>query len=315
MKPNADVPAEPLSDETWQRVEHGLFAKLGLQPTPPPAPRKATPVWKWTVMGIAASLPLVAIVVLLLRSESPNAAVDSQRIRTSDAARELQVGGVSVRLDPRSELVSVSTGEHGSAVVLERGAARFTVPPRGERETFEVLAGDARMEVVGTQFRVVRADASARLEVYEGSVRVTQAERSVLIHAGKQWPDAAPPVEPLAKEDVPAGAAPANGSATSTAPSAQDERQRKRYEQAAASERTAPRQALKEYEALAKQSGPWASNALYALGRLEVDQKDYKRATRHLESYLERYPQGSNAADARSLLERIAAERGRGRKP
>ena len=311
MKPDADIPVEPLSDETWQRVEQGLFAKLELKPAPPAQPKRVTPRWKWTVMGLAACLPLVAIVVLLVRSESPDAAVDSQRIRTAGDARELQLGDVSVHLDPNSELVSVSSGEHGAAVVLERGAARFSVPPRGEREAFEVLAGDARVEVVGTQFRVARTGDSARVEVSEGTVRVTQGERSELVSAGKQWSASAPPAAPPAKEVEPA-AEPAGASSEESAPAqARDDKQRKRFEQAAARERTAPRQALQQYEAMAKQSGPWASNALYALGRLEVELKDYAKAGKHLESYLERYPSGPNAADARSLLERIATERNR----
>jgi ferric-dicitrate binding protein FerR (iron transport regulator) len=79
---------------------------------------------------------------------------------------------------------------------------------------------------------------------------------------------------------------------------------KERYERAAALEASDPRASLAIYHALARAGGPWAANALFAQGRLELELGHHDRARRLLESYLTRYPRGANAEDARQLLGR-----------
>jgi outer membrane protein assembly factor BamD (BamD/ComL family) len=77
------------------------------------------------------------------------------------------------------------------------------------------------------------------------------------------------------------------------------------FEQAALLERSDPAQASKLYGSLESQGDSWAQNALYAQGRLEATRGNRAEARRLLERYLERFPNGSNAEDARAVLARL----------
>jgi hypothetical protein len=175
--------------------------------------------------------------------------------------------------------------------VLERGAARFSVPPRERRPAFVVQAGDVRVEVVGTRFRVERVQGSANVQAYEGVVRVTAGGRSTLLRHGDRWPlpSAAPPMPEPVPEPVP-----------DRSPAAS-----KRFEQAALLEASDPELALRLYRDLSAEGGRWGENALYAMGRLEMERGRRAAASRILRSYLARHPQGANASDARALLKRL----------
>jgi TolA-binding protein len=106
-------------------------------------------------------------------------------------------------------------------------------------------------------------------------------------HGGSARAQAAPP-----QASPPAAAPPPSG------PSRQE-----RYEAAARLEGRDPERALAGYRQLAAEGGPWAANALYAEARLELELGRTARARRLLRRYLDRFPDGLNAEDARSLLE------------
>ena len=82
--------------------------------------------------------------------------------------------------------------------------------------------------------------------------------------------------------------------------------ERARYEHAAAIEPTDARAALAEYREVAHGKGPGAALALYASGRLAADLGDADTAAKALRGYLARFPDGANAADARSLLDSLS---------
>jgi TolA-binding protein len=77
------------------------------------------------------------------------------------------------------------------------------------------------------------------------------------------------------------------------------------FEEAAALERGDPGRAARLYRTLESGSDSWAQNALYAHGRLEASRGNRAEARRLLERCLVRFPHGSNAEDARSVLERL----------
>jgi FecR protein len=108
---------------------------------------------------------------------------------------------------------------------------------------------------------------------------------------------AAPPAPPAAAPPPPS-APPAP-----PPPSAQE-----LYESANRMESSNPDAALATYRKLAAGSGPWAANALYAAGRLQADRGRRADATRILEAYLARFPNGANARDARDLLARYKTQ-------
>jgi TolA-binding protein len=216
-----------------------------------------------------------------------------------------------VRLEPSSAIVVVENAARHSLVVLERGAARFSLPHRSGRPAFVVQAGDARVEVVGTRFRVARVGGSAEVETYEGTVRLIAHGETRLLGRGQRWSGAAKPVaaetlpaQPPAAANAgePAGAAAARPAAESVL--GRPDLQR-RFEQAARREKREPQQALRIYRSLAKEQRPWAQNALYASARLQVELGERARARAALQRYLQLYPDGANAADARALLGRL----------
>ncbi|HEX7843642.1 MAG TPA: hypothetical protein VF469_39485, partial [Kofleriaceae bacterium] len=65
-----------------------------------------------------------------------------------------------------------------------------------------------------------------------------------------------------------------------------------------------PDAALAGYLTLARGTSRWADPALFAAARLAVDRHD-RRAETLLGIYLQRFPGGANAADARKLLARL----------
>jgi hypothetical protein len=73
------------------------------------------------------------------------------------------------------------------------------------------------------------------------------------------------------------------------------------YDRLAALEARSPGAALTGYLALARGTSRWADPALFAAARLAVDRHDTRAATL-LGIYLQRFPGGANAADARQLL-------------
>lgn len=82
--------------------------------------------------------------------------------------------------DEGADLVEVAAGSDILEVELRRGGALFSVV-RDESRTFRVSAGRARIEVLGTTFRVQRHATSERVNVsvVEGRVRVLWDDQTV----------------------------------------------------------------------------------------------------------------------------------------
>jgi len=80
---------------------------------------------------------------------------------------------------------------------------------------------------------------------------------------------------------------------------------RARFESAAALEVRDPPAAARIYRELASGSGPWAANALFAEARLSAERGQREAARALLSAYLDRFPGGPNADDARALLVRL----------
>ena len=76
------------------------------------------------------------------------------------------------------------------------------------------------------------------------------------------------------------------------------------FELAAQLEIRDPEAALRIYEELAAGEDAWAASALFAAARLESERGQSQRARPLCETYLQRFPRGPNADDARTLLAR-----------
>lgn len=331
-------PIEPLSDAAWSRVERGVWARLDVEAgarSTPPSPRR----W-WLVAAPLAAAAAIAVIVLATRSRPIQVADETSRVVTGTAPSRVMFGDSHIELEAATALVMTHEDEHPT-VLLERGAARFTVAPRLRRPAFVVRAGDATVRVVGTQFRVGRSEERIAVDVDRGVVDVLFRGSVVPVRAGQHWssdapshvvavttseePAAAPKPEVTAPEVAsptrrhapkparPAASAPRAepklGSAHADDDDATDgDPERAEYDRLAALEPRSPEAAMAGYLTLARGTSHWAALALYAAARLANDRHDQHRAETLLGIYLQRFPGGANAADARKLLDRLKSD-------
>jgi hypothetical protein len=338
-------PVEPLPDLTWARLERQLWATLDAPVVvAPPSPR-ARWRWPVAAAVSVAAAAAVALAWpsrpgdgAELTSRAPTTM--PSRVATAAAETELSVGDASIRLAPFSALY-LHGGDRGVGMILDRGQASFEVAPRMGRPPFVVDAGAVRVTVVGTGFTVTRLGDGAIVDVRHGVVEVLADGRRALVRAGESWdaegvhptvtaataaaalptaPTAGPPTAgpatagppaagpaPLTEAPAPAIAAapPTPRAPRHVEPPAPAVDGKAAYAAAAALEASDPAAALAAYQALAARRGPWAANGLYAAARLAFERGDHGRARTLAQRYLRAYPQGSNAADARTLLERL----------
>jgi hypothetical protein len=342
-------PVEPMTEAAWARVERGLWSRLdagGPMKAPPRPPRR----W-WMIAVPLAAAAAAALVVLVLRPGVDP--VDGRsRVETIASGSSVSFGESYIEIDAYSALEL----EHDSGrptVMIERGAAWFTVAPRQGRSEFVVRAGEALVRVVGTRFRVARGGAQIAVEVDRGLVAVQFRGGLIEVAANQRWSSAAPariatlslppagsspaasnepepeidltedtdPAEPVApkrptrpaKRDVKplgSGLAPdpqaptAEPGIATTQPA--DDLERREYERLARLEPLRPEDALNGYLVLARGTSRWSDLALFAAARLAADRKD-RRAESLLVRYLQQFPSGANAADAKQLLARLKA--------
>jgi hypothetical protein len=289
---------------------------------------------------LAASLLLA--VLALSRSNHSDAPTVS-RISTGVTASHVALPGMVLDVGPQSAVVVSGNAEESALIVLDRGEVTCDVAHRRPGAPLFVQAGELSVEVVGTRFTVTRQDEVARVVVQEGLVRVKLRGRSTSVKAGESWPPpltTATSSAPLAAE-VPrpseqpseqpeavsssgssVGALRArepaarprlvkeakdakdakeeNPTTTASPPSVQHQ-----FEMATRIEAKDPVEAIRLYEGIENSSSGWASNGLFAHGRLEAARGNRIAARRILTQYLRRFPAGANAPDARLLLSRL----------
>ncbi|HET9987721.1 MAG TPA: FecR family protein [Kofleriaceae bacterium] len=311
-------PIEPLSDVAWSRVERNVWSHLDATEGLPV--RRSHRRW-WLAAPLAAAA-LAAVALLMFHTPArPGRDDGPTRVVSEASSSSVSLGDAHIALDPHSAIVMDS---HAGApnVLVEHGAAWFAVEPRGSRPPFVVIAGDMRVRVIGTRFRVARDAERIEVEVDHGIVEVGYHGELVRVTNGQHWSSDAPSVvaaiEPLPAPApvipspevpapapvAPAPAAPAPSVAHPATPTSSTDRDATKYAELARLEASAPNAAMAGYLALSKGSGRWAQVALYAAGRLAADRGE-ARAMTFLEIYLRRFPHGANADDARQLLTRL----------
>ena len=325
-RPSGPPPVEPMSDVAWARVERGLLARLDGQTATPsePPPRRR---WTWFAVPVLAAAA-VLVVVLALRTgpgTEPNAGEEPSRVVAGEAPSSVSFGDAHVALEARSAIVM--TREDGSpSVLLERGAASFTVAPRNGRPPFVVRAGDTIVRVVGTQFRVARTDERIAVEVQHGIVDVLYRGNTVRVAAAHAWRSESPDVvteiamatsPPAPQPPAPQVPAPPTVAERPVPPAVVErpappappatDLERAKFDRLSRIEARDPDAALAGYLELSRGSSAWAAVGLFAAGRLAADRHD-PRATMFLTIYLRRFPTGANASDATTLLQRLEGD-------
>jgi hypothetical protein len=322
----AEHEVEALSDLRWNKIEQAIFARLdrgedapSVAMSEPPFHRGHAMLAWWGAIATAASCVLVAGLLWFGRSEPA-----LSRISTGQSASHVALPGVSLDVAPDSAVVVSGSSTESQLLVIDRGEVTCNVAHRPPGAPFVVQAGEVRVEVIGTRFRVVRDGESAQVSVQEGVVKVSSHGRSVNVMAGQSWgknpippasgplPSATslPPVLGAEQEDaasrtqVKARRSSENRAATAKEPAAGRSLQTD-FEAAARLEAQDPAESIRLYRELETGSSSWAQNALFAHGRLEAARGRRSEARRVLTQYLSRFPGGANADDARRLLKRL----------
>ncbi|MEZ4367502.1 MAG: FecR family protein [Kofleriaceae bacterium] len=343
-------PIEELSELSWARIEHKVFAELDRAPAAAPAPAAARRRWALIVAPVAALAAAAAVVVLATGGDAGSrgtVAVGPTRVEAGATEQRVDFADAELVVGAAGAVILDGDAATGALVVLERGTVALSVAPRVGRPPLRVLAGEVAIQVIGTRFTVEREGDGARVDVTEGTVEVTYRGGRTSVHGGASWapaavsardpdetvppvavtdpppapvelvPDASPAPAPAAKPNrrpTARAPVPAHGSA---APPATDDvavpapSARDRFARASALEAADPDQALALYRELAAGDGAWAANAAYAIARLWLDRGDLRGAARAAERYLARFPGGPNAADARDIIRRAAAHQPR----
>jgi hypothetical protein len=324
------IEVEPLSEQRWSKIERSLFARLEREAgVSPGSSRSESPRSRLPWFGAAAAAAAIALVTALILLDRPSHFAEVElpsRITTGADTSHLALPGLSVDVEPESAVVVGPETSQGLLIVVDRGAIVCDVAPRSTDAPLIVQAGAARVRVLGTRFGVSRQGDGARVSVEHGVVEVSAHGRSVRVHAGEVWPaaetaplgnaDPAPQGATFERtpESAPRGAVPTERRAPApklpapvSSPVAEDTKPSPQtvFEQAAALERRDPAKASQLYRSLESGSDSWAKNALYARARLEASRGNRGEARRLLERYLDRFPRGENAEDARAVLERV----------
>jgi hypothetical protein len=326
MKRLTEIEVEPLSDQRWSRIERSLMERVEADSNDASKrtvePRRRLGGRAWLVA--AALVGVVGAVTVGIVSMPQRAAVEQpSRITTGTTPSHLALSGLTLDVEPESAVVVGAETPQGMLIVVDRGSIVCEVAPRPSDAPLIVQAGAARVRVVGTRFSVARLGESARVKVTHGVVEVSASGHSTRVRAGEEWPadgtaSAAPVSSPPEVEAQQNGAdtnlAPPERAAASkvksksspvvaAAPASPSPQQV--FEQATVLERSDPTRASELYGTLESGAGSWAQNALYARGRLEASRGNRAEARLLLEQYLERFPNGTNAEDARAVLRRL----------
>jgi ferric-dicitrate binding protein FerR (iron transport regulator) len=187
-------PVEKLSDVAWARVERGLWSRVdgagtvtGAVSTREYARLHERRSWRWLALPIAAAAAC-AIVLFVSRGSLTSSALDQgpTRFVSGAAPSAVSFGDAHVELDANTAIETQNEGDKPVAV-LERGAAWFSVAPRGDLPPFQVRAGDTVVRVVGTRFRVARDGEHAEVTVDHGVVEVRFRGRALRLVNGQAW--------------------------------------------------------------------------------------------------------------------------------
>ncbi|HEY1553770.1 MAG TPA: FecR family protein [Kofleriaceae bacterium] len=185
-------PIEKLSDVAWARVERGLWARMDGAGTVTAASgsrelARERRDWKWIAIPLAAAAACALVMFAARGPQAPSVGEqEPARVVSGASPSAVSFGDAHVTLDANTAIEMDHDGDKPVAL-LERGAAWFSVAPRGDRPPFQVRAGDTLVTVVGTRFRVARDGEHADVTVDHGAVEVRFRGRVIHLVDGQTW--------------------------------------------------------------------------------------------------------------------------------
>jgi hypothetical protein len=251
-------------------------------------------------------------------------AAESAVVVSGDATRGILVvldrGSVTLDVEPRAARAGfvVQAGEVRVRVV----GTRFGVSRWMDRASVEVERGIVEVDASGRTVQV-HAGETWRSADSVGVVGAPSVSASVTAVAAMA-PSPRTPVDATPPEHVeharvrrhaseaPVGASRTTDKAAASAPDPaaarpmppQQPSSQQLYETAAQLEVSDPPRAIALYRQVVARGDSWLADALFAQGRLEAERGAQAQARATLTEYLARFPRGSNADDARLLLDR-----------
>jgi len=301
--------AVPANDARRDRIERDVFAQLG-------AIRTATrtdeivafkPKARWTPWLATAGVAVAATIAVVMLWKRPTAVVAQQpptQIETQTGGRFTY--GDAVIDAGRDTKAFASTAADGTITVdLDRGSVDCDVEPRPGRATFRVVAGDVRVEVIGTRFTVTRRASGVRVDVTRGKVKVRDINGEYLVATGETWPsslagsdvpdDAGTPEESeLEMPEMPVGT---HKPAKHTAAAPPRDPSEAAYKQAVLLMNSDVTSAERAFQTLVKGNGRPARGALVWLSEIESDRGHTDAALAYLAEHDRRFPNSSEAED------------------
>ncbi|GAA0294997.1 hypothetical protein GCM10009087_00920 [Sphingomonas oligophenolica] len=136
---------------------------------------------RWLPLALAASVVAAIGGSLLYRSESAQALYT---VSTEPGGRHSIVLAGAVRVDLNGDTSVTLDRKNPRFARIDRGEAMFTVEHDPHRP-FELHAGNALVEDIGTRFDIERDGEVMHLGVAQGAVRVTTVAGSVTVTAGQ----------------------------------------------------------------------------------------------------------------------------------
>lgn len=220
-------------------------------------------------------------------------------VRAGDAA--VRVVGTRFRVARSEERIEVDV-EHGVVDVQFRGRmAAIGAKQRWSSESPGRIATTTGATAAGAATHVASVAPTGTAEpmpvAVPAPVSGTRQPAASLPTAVSPSPAAKPSAKAALRTEPNSEPAPVGGVAII-------DRDRAEYDRLAALEPRDPEAALTGYLALTRGTSRWADPALFAAARLAADRHD-RRAETLLGIYLQRFPSGANATDAKKLLVRL----------
>jgi ferric-dicitrate binding protein FerR (iron transport regulator) len=183
---------ERLSDVAWARVERNVFSRMAEGTVTSAAAareiRSERPANKWLWLAVpGAAAAAFALAFFSMNGPAPTQVAEGpSRVVAGAAPSSVSFGDAHVTLDANSAVVMDQAAGKPTAL-LENGAAVFTVSPRADRAHFTVLAGDASIRAINSEFRVAREGERASVTVETGSVEIRFRGHEIHVDAKHTW--------------------------------------------------------------------------------------------------------------------------------
>ena len=155
---------------------------------------------RWSLVALVAAAAILAFcVITFLPSAKPSLSASKslqvERAGNKILAKEFIAGdlisssdaelifddGTQVKLNG---IVKLEELDKNKLLVLNSGGAGFNVSK--QQGLFRVKTGYALVEVMGTEFSILKLGKETRVEVSEGSVKLSVKDQSIILHAGEK---------------------------------------------------------------------------------------------------------------------------------